>query len=154
MNTATGLWKAGQSKNCAYGPCNSPAHPSLSHMPPGVEGAGCWKLGFGEWTQGGQRLAVKRQPAGTGVRSSTTGKVFGRNPGCYRSKVSLLSGTQGAEPPLQLPSPLAGPCLHGPWEGLPPERACPSLLQLPASLCHHRHFTRPSCGCLIPPQPE
>ena len=70
----------------------------------------------------GQLLAVKRQPEGTGIRSSTTGKVCRKSPGHNRSKASLLSGVQGAGPPIQPFSPPTGFFgLQGHWEGLPSE---------------------------------
>ena len=102
-----GLWKTGQSKNCAHGLCHSPAHPSLCHESPGAEGD--WVLESGVWSVDpgrGQLLAVKRQPEGTGVRSSTVRKVCRSSLGHHRGKASLLSGMQGAEPPLQ---PLSHP---------------------------------------------
>ena len=41
-----------------------------------------------------QLLAVKRQPEGTGVRSSTTGKACRGSPGHHRSN-AWVSGAQG-----------------------------------------------------------
>ena len=103
------LWKAGQSKNCTHGLYHSPAHPSLSRVSPVVEGGWVLESGVQSADPGrGQLLAVKRQPEGAGVRSSTTGKVCRRSPGKHRNKVSLLSGTQGAGPPLQPPSASMG----------------------------------------------
>ena len=61
------LRKAEQSKKRMHGLCLSPVHSSMSCVSPGVEGIGCWKVGFREWTQGG--LAVKRQPEVTGLRA-------------------------------------------------------------------------------------
>ena len=46
-------------------------------------------------------MAVRRQPAGTGGRKSTTRNAYGGNPDCHRSKAPLLSDVQGVEPPLQ-----------------------------------------------------
>ena len=89
----------------------------------------------------GQMLAVKRQPEGTGVRHSTTGKVCGKSLGRHRSKVSTLSDMQEVGLPLQPFSPPAsffGLCRQ--WEGCPPERVHPSLLQLPAGPHCSRHF--------------
>ena len=43
-NTVDGLWKAGQGKNCACGPCRSPAHPGLSSV---SHCRGCWVLESG-----------------------------------------------------------------------------------------------------------
>ena len=57
----------------------------------------------------GWLLAKKRQSEGTGVRSSTTGKVCGRSPSQHRSRAILLSGAQGAGSPLQTTSPTTGP---------------------------------------------
>lgn len=114
----------GRSKNCMHDPCHSPAH--LSCVSPGVERG--WVLESGIWRVDpgrGQLLAVKRQPEGTGVKSSTTRKVCGRNPGHYRSKASLLSGVQGVGSPLQPPFSPIGSCLHGHWEGHPSEQAHP-----------------------------
>ena len=109
-NAATSLWKTGQSKNCVHGPCHRPAHLSLSHVSLGAERG--WVLESRVWRADpgrGQLLAVKRQPEGTGLRSSTTGKVCGRSPGHHRSKVPLLSGAQGVGPTLQPPLPTHRP---------------------------------------------
>ena len=35
-----------QDKNCMYGLCHSPAHPSLNHVSPIAEGSGCWNMEF------------------------------------------------------------------------------------------------------------
>jgi len=43
-----------------------------------------------------------------------------------RNEASLLSGMQGAGPPLQHPSLTTRACLFGHWEGCPPEGALPS----------------------------
>ena len=53
------------------------------------QGAGTWGLESGHKER--QLLAVKRQPARMGVRSSTTGNVPGRSPGPQRSRIPLLS---------------------------------------------------------------
>ena len=47
------LWKAGQSMNCVHVMRCSPENPSLSRESPVVEQLGCWKMGFGVRTQGG-----------------------------------------------------------------------------------------------------
>ena len=75
-----------------------------------------------------QLLAVKRQPEGKEIRSSTTRKVCRESSGHHRSKVSLLSGAQRVELPLQpLSLPTAFLDLCGHWEGLSFEQACPPL---------------------------
>ena len=142
-----GLWKAGQSKNCTHGLCCSPVYPSLSRVLPVVKGG--WVLENGAWSvdpERGPLLAVKRQPEGTGVRSSTTGNVCSKSLGHDKSKASLLSGMQGAGPPLQ---PLSPPAsffsLLGHWEGHPSEQAHPPLKPRPPKC-------RPS-QCLLGNQP-
>ena len=100
-NAGEGLWKAGQSKNGRQGLHLSSVHSSLSCESPVVKGG--WVLESGVWSADpgrGQLLAVKRQPEGTGVRSSTKGNVCRKSQGHHRSKASLLSGVQGAQPPL------------------------------------------------------
>ena len=130
-----GLWKGGQSKNCTHCLHHSSVHSSLSCELPVAKGG--WVLESGVWRTDpgrGQLLAVKRQPEGTGVKSSTTGKVCGKNPGHHRSKASLLSGVQGQSchynpfphPPASLASEGTGRgsylsgwgllCPHGLWE--------------------------------------
>ena len=84
-----------------HGLCHHPADPRLSRVSPVAEGS--WVLESGVWSMDpgrGHLLAVKRQPEGTGVRSSTTGKVCRKSPGHHRSKASFLSGAQGVGPPL------------------------------------------------------
>ena len=134
-NAVNAMWKAGQSKDCVHGLGHSPAHPSLSHVSPFMEGD--WVLKSGIWSADpwrGQLLCVKRQPAGTGVRSSTTGEVCGRCLEHHRAKASLLSGMQGLEPPLQPPFPPAGFCLCRHWEGHSSEQAHPHLKPRPLSM--------------------
>ena len=62
-------------------------------------------------------MAVRRQPEGMGVRSSTNGNACGGNPDCYRREVPSLSDTQRAGPPLQPLSSHAGPASTGTREG-------------------------------------
>ena len=78
-------------------------HPSLSLVSPVVKGG--WVLERGGWGVGLGGDHLKRQPEGTGVRSSTTRKICRKSPGHHRSKVSLLSGTQGVGSPWQPLSP-------------------------------------------------
>ena len=66
----------GKTKSCMHGLCHSPAHPSLNHVSPVTEGS--WVLEHGDYSEDSGReplFAVKRQPGGAGVRSSTAGKV-------------------------------------------------------------------------------
>ena len=75
----------GRTKNCMHGLHCSSAHSGLSCELPVAEGG--WVLESGVWSADpgrGQLLAVKRQPEGTGVRSSTTRKVCGKSPGYHR----------------------------------------------------------------------
>ena len=44
-NAAASLWKAGQSKTYAQGPCCAPQPESCLLVP---RRAGCWEVGFGE----------------------------------------------------------------------------------------------------------
>ena len=53
-NTVDGLWKAGQGKNCAHGPCRSPAHPGLSSV---SHCRGCWVL-----ESGGLECRLREEP--------------------------------------------------------------------------------------------
>ena len=72
-STATSLWQEGQTETYPNGPCHSPACPSLRHVSIRVNGG--WVLKRGVWGADpgrGLRLAVRRQPVGTGVRSSAT----------------------------------------------------------------------------------
>ena len=101
-NATTSLWKARQSKICTHGLCWSPANPSVSpRVSTGVEWG--WVLGSGVWRADpgtGQLLAVKRQPEGTGVRSSTTGNVCRKSLDHHRGKEPLVSDVQGLGPQL------------------------------------------------------
>ena len=102
-NTADSLWQAGQSKNCAWSLPQHCAPQSESCVSCCGEGlvleSGVWSMD----PRRGQLLAVRRQPEGTGVRSSTTRKVCGKRPGHHRSKALLFSGAQGVGLPLQPP---------------------------------------------------
>ena len=63
-----------------------------------------WVLERGVWRADpgrGLLLAARRQPEGTGVRSSATWNACVGNPDCHRSEVPLLSDAQGVGPPLQ-----------------------------------------------------
>ena len=141
-NAANGLWKTGQSKNCTHGVHCSSVHSSLGRESHVLKGD--WMLESGVWSMNpgrGQLLTVKRQPEGTGVRSSTTGKVCRKGPAHHRSKASLLSGVQGAESPLQHFSPPAGFfSFRGHWEGIPSEWTC---LPLRRGLLHLRGLQGP-----------
>ena len=131
-NAVNGMWKAGQSKDCVHGLGHSPAHPRLSHVSSLMEGDWVLENGIGSADPGrGQLLCVKRQSAGTGVRSSTTGEVCGRCLEHHRAKASLLSGMQGLEPPLQPPFPPSGFCLYRHWEGHSSEQCHPPLKPRP-----------------------
>ena len=92
--------------------------------------------------------AIQEQPEGVGVRVSMARKALRGSMVCLGNEAPLLN-VQGA---ITTPCLLDSPCLCGYLEGLPPERACPSLSSChflpPQGLCAH-----PSCGCLIPPQP-
>ena len=83
----------------------------------------------------GPLLAARTLTEGTGVRSSTARNAPGGSVVCLGNEAPLLRGVQGARPPSRTLSPRASPCLRGHWEGLPPERAHPSLSQNPAGLC-------------------
>ena len=66
----------GKTNSFMHGLCHSPAHPSLNHVSPVAEGD--WVLEYGVWSEDSGReplLAVKRQPGGAGVRSSTAGNL-------------------------------------------------------------------------------
>lgn len=75
----------------------------------------------------GLMLTAWRQPEGKGTRSSTAGNAPGRGAVYLGSEAPLLSGAQGAGPPSWTLSPHASPCLHGHWEGLPPEQVHQSV---------------------------
>ena len=73
-----------------------------------------------------------KEVKGSMVRNAPRGSVVGLG-----NEAPLFSGAQG----VGLPSlPHTSPCHHGHWEGLPLDRAHPSLLQLPSGLCCLRHF--------------
>ena len=77
-----GLWKVKESKNCTHGLHDSSGYPNMSHELP-VE-KWDWMLESWVWRMDpGRRqvLAVKRQPEGTGLMNSTTGKVCEIKPG-------------------------------------------------------------------------
>ena len=129
---ASGAWKGAQqlvggrqdSETYTEGPCQSTALPSLRQMSAGAH-RGC-VLEHGIWRadQGrGLRLAVRRQPEGTGVRSSTIRNAHGGSQDHHRSNVPVLSDAQWVGPPLQPFSSSASPCLHEHLGGLPPEPA-------------------------------
>lgn len=92
-------------------------------------------------------LAIQEQPEGMGVRVSMARNAL-RGSMVYLGNEAPLLNVQGA---ITTPCPLGSPCLCGYLEGLPLERACPSLSSCqslpPQGLCAH-----PSCGGLIPPQ--
>ena len=75
-STATSLWQAGQSDTYTDSPCHSPARPSLRHVSAGVRGG--WGLEHEVWRVDLGKallLAVRRQPEGTGMRSSATRNI-------------------------------------------------------------------------------
>ena len=113
-----------------------PCAPQMSCVSPGTEwGARCLKVGFGKWTQEGTavdfaKIAWRDRK---GIRSSTTRKVFRRNPGCCRSKAPLWNGMQRAGLPLQITFRPPGPCrLHS-----PEYCHCQSLLRNRTWVCQH-----------------
>ena len=75
---------------------------------------------------------------GMGVRGCVAGNAPRGSMVCLESEVPLLRGAWGAEPPLP---PHASYCLLAHWEGLHPEQAHHSLLQLPAAPCCCRQLT-------------
>jgi len=50
----------GKTKNFMHGLCHIPAHPSLNHVSPVAEGPGCWNMGFGVKTQGGNSCCCEK----------------------------------------------------------------------------------------------
>ena len=74
-------------------------------------------MGTGKWdleSRPGRRqlLAVKRQPEGKGLKSSTTRKVCARNSHHHRCKVSFLCVCKGGAT-LHHPSPPSSPASRG-----------------------------------------
>lgn len=124
-NAVNAMWKAGQSRDwcMVWGHSPAPQPESCVSLYGGGLGAGKWDLECK--SREGQLLGVKRQPAGTGVRSTTAGEVCGRCLKHHRAKASLLSGMQGLEPPLQTPFHLLGFCLCRHWKGHSPEQTHP-----------------------------
>ena len=79
-------------------------------------------------------LAIQEQPQGLGVRVSMARNAL-RGSMVYLGNEAPLLNVQGA---ITTPCPLGSPCLCGYLEGLPPERACPSLSSCQS--CHLRVF--------------
>lgn len=90
-----------------------PFTPSLSRVSSGcsgqgVEGAGCYKVGFTERTQEGSTSGCEELPWRTGVRCSIAGMFSEETKGANRSKLPLLSGAQSiVATPFPILQPLA-----------------------------------------------
>ena len=145
-----------KSKNCLHGLHHSSEHLSLSCESPVVEGvlvleSGVWNMDPGR----GQLLAVKRQPKGTGVRSSTNGKVYRKSLGYHRSKLSLLMAHKGQghqyNPFSLLPASLAFTVTGRDSQQRECAPDCSNCLSVPAAAGNSPH---PSCGCHTLPWPE
>ena len=109
------LWQTGQNKMSAEGPCYYPSCPSLRCVSFGTEGG--WVLEHRVWRadpEKQQLMAAKRLSEGMGMRSFTSGKICERTLDHHQSSTPLLSGAEGAGPPLQTHSPCTSACLHGP----------------------------------------
>lgn len=120
-------------------------------------GAGCWKAGLRAQTQGVPLPAVKRQPERTKVASSTTRKVWEKQP---RTPQKQHTGTEWAHKGL---CPHCNPVLHPwvlppaalggsrIWAGLPilqPRPLRPHRLQDHESRPGQSRLVRPWCPCL------
>ena len=112
---------------------------------------------------GVRSLPEWRETEGMGVRSSVAGNAPGGSRVCLGSEEPLLSSAQGVGPLSWTLYTHVSPCLHGYWEGHPPEQACApvccQLLMAPASTgtrggSHWSKHTRPSHGRLNPLLPE
>ena len=139
-----------QSLFCPHGFQGLEHHPSQSCLGeeylvplPGVRLYRCWQgLSAKAWgweNRSGERSAVRSvdTAVGMGMRRCTDGNVPRGSVVYLESKVTLLRGVQGVGPP---PHPHSCSCLCRHWEGLPPERVHPSLLQMPAAPCRHRQL--------------
>ena len=100
-------------------------------------------------------LSRPRERTAVGCAGYSSGDGWGTLwPGMPQRKCSL-PGKWGASvewcakvgPP---PPPHTSSYLWGHWEGLAPEWACPSLWQVPASLCSYSHFHHTQAGSGYP----